>query len=563
MFKLLPRYNAAPIDDDRTHGLIVLNTVGATPLVVSGFSLSGVGAAAVAIVDGSGNQITSFGGGIQYIDAGLAVAHPTGTGIIFNNGGTYNFVSAAQPLPITGSITATNPSVGTTGAAIPSSATLLGASDGTNLQPLQVDASKNLKVLVENASLAVTGTFWQATQPISAASLPLPTGASTAAKQPALGVAGTPSADVLTVQGITSMTPLKVDGSGVTQPVSGTFWQATQPVSIASAVTVAQATAASLNATVVGTGTFAVQAAQSGAWNITNISGTVSLPTGAATEATLAKLAIAQATALGTNSGPLIQGSVTTAAPTYTTGNINPLSLTTSGALRVDLGATSANATAIKVDGSAVTQPVSGTVSITANSAVNVAQINGVTPLMGNGVTGTGSQRVTIASDNTVLPAVGAGATGSAVPANASYQGFDASTALPTAATAGNTVGGMSDKYGRQVVLPVTIRDLVGTQTTTITVATETTIVTAAASTFNDLIMLVVSNTSATAVRVDFRDTTAGSILFSLYLPAGDTRGFSLGGVPIPQTSVNTNWTAQVSSAVTDIRVYAVFAKNK
>jgi len=60
------------------------------------------------------------------------------------------------------------------------------------------------------------------TQPVSAASLPLPTGAATAAKQPALGTAGTPSADVITVQGVTSMTALKVDGSGVTQPVSGT-----------------------------------------------------------------------------------------------------------------------------------------------------------------------------------------------------------------------------------------------------------------------------------------------------------------------------------------------------
>lgn len=37
-----------------------------------------------------------------------------------------------------------------------------------------------------------------------------------------------------------------------------------------------QSTAANLNATVVGTGTFAVQAAQSGTWNITNVSGTVS-----------------------------------------------------------------------------------------------------------------------------------------------------------------------------------------------------------------------------------------------------------------------------------------------
>lgn len=66
----------------------------------------------------------------------------------------------------------------------------------------------------------------------------LPTGAATAAKQPALGTAGTASTDVITVQGIASMTALKVDGSAVTQPVSGTFWQATQPVSIAAAVAV-------------------------------------------------------------------------------------------------------------------------------------------------------------------------------------------------------------------------------------------------------------------------------------------------------------------------------------
>lgn len=50
----------------------------------------------------------------------------------------------------------------------------------------------------------------------------LPTGASTSAKQPALGTAGTASTDVITVQGIASMTALKVDNSAVTQPVSGT-----------------------------------------------------------------------------------------------------------------------------------------------------------------------------------------------------------------------------------------------------------------------------------------------------------------------------------------------------
>lgn len=51
-----------------------------------------------------------------------------------------------------GSLTASNPSVGTDGVAIPTSSTLIGGSDGTNLQPLQVDASKNLKVTVANAN---------------------------------------------------------------------------------------------------------------------------------------------------------------------------------------------------------------------------------------------------------------------------------------------------------------------------------------------------------------------------------------------------------------------------
>jgi hypothetical protein len=42
-------------------------------------------------------------------------------------------------------------------------------------------------------------------------------------------------------------------------------------------------------------------------------------------------------------------------------------------------------------------------VALPSNQSVNVSQINGITPLMGNGVTGTGSQRVTIASDNTAF----------------------------------------------------------------------------------------------------------------------------------------------------------------
>jgi hypothetical protein len=71
-------------------------------------------------------------------------------------------------------------------------------------------------------------------------------------------------------------------------------------------------------------------------------------------------------------------------------------------------GVTAGNA--LKVDGSATTQPVSGTVTANAGSGTfgtNVAQINGVTPLMGAGNTGTGSHRVTIATDQAALVGLG------------------------------------------------------------------------------------------------------------------------------------------------------------
>lgn len=93
---------------------------------------------------------------------------------------------------------------------------------GAAALPIQ-DGGNSITV---DGTVAVSGTVTVdgsgVTQPVSAASLPLPTGAATAAKQPVLGTAGTASADVITVQGVTSMTALKVDGSGVTQPVSGT-----------------------------------------------------------------------------------------------------------------------------------------------------------------------------------------------------------------------------------------------------------------------------------------------------------------------------------------------------
>lgn len=79
----------------------------------------------------------------------------------------------------------------------------------------------------------------------------------------------------------------------------------------------------------------AVPASQSGTWNINNVSGTVSLPTGASTEASLAKLTLTQGSTTSGQSGPLMQAAVTSATPSYTTSQTNPLSLDTNGNLRV------------------------------------------------------------------------------------------------------------------------------------------------------------------------------------------------------------------------------------
>lgn len=97
------------------------------------------------------------------------------------------------------------------------------------------------------------------TQPVSAASLPLPTGASTAAKQPALGTAGAASADVITVQGIASGTVVPVsDGGGSltvdgTVAVSGTVTVDTElPAAVALSDTLANPTAPAVGAHLLG-----------------------------------------------------------------------------------------------------------------------------------------------------------------------------------------------------------------------------------------------------------------------------------------------------------------------
>lgn len=517
--------------DPSTHALVTGATLTGTSIPSTGATT----AVAVQIVDGSGNQITSFGGGTQYTNGGVPPANPIGPTLLFNNAGAWATVGSATPLPVTGSLTV--------GGTTDNSAFTAGTTTGT---PAMGFYHSTIDTVTDGRS----ATFGMTSKRAMLVTLQTSAGADT-------GVAASPL-QVSLANTAANATAIKVDGSAVTQPVSGTFWQATQPVSgtvtttppsnastniaqingvtplmgtgimgtgsprvtIASdndPLTVKQATAGNLNATVVGTGTFAVQATLSA--ETTKVIGVTRTSDGA---------------------GNLI-----------TTNSTTP-----SGKFAIDQNIISILGTAPTTVGKLDVKGADGDVFVrqaTGSNLHTVIDSGTLTTL----TTLTGITNTVVTDDLAAAP------TGAAVPANAMYTGALAQTALPTAASAGNLTGNMADKYGRQVVLPGAIRDLVGTQTTTIAASTsETTIVTAIASTFNDLTALVISNTSATATRVDLRDTTAGSVLFSIYVPAGDVRGVAFNR-PIPQTSVNTNWTAQSSVSITDLRIYCAWDKNK
>lgn len=246
---------------------------------------------------------------------------------------------------------------------------LLTAGQGTMAASIPVAIASN------QSAVPVTGAFWQATQPVSAANLPLPSGAATEAKQDTgntslasidgkitavntgavvVSASALPAGAATSVNQATANTSLtSIDGKA---PALG---QALAAASVPVVLTAAQLTTLTPPAAITG---FATSAKQD--------TGNTSL---ASVDGKLPSLGQALAAA----SVPV----VLTAAQLST---LTPLST-------------------VAVTGTfwQATQPVSGTVSITANSAVNVAQVNGVTPLMGNGASGTGAQRVTLASDST------------------------------------------------------------------------------------------------------------------------------------------------------------------
>lgn len=359
----------------------VTNTIKATVLdLVSSNPLT------VAIVDSGGAQISSFGGGTQYA-TGSAQATPTGT-------------------------------------------VALGW-DGTNVRALAVNASGQLQVVFPSAQAVSQSGSWSVS---AAAAFPV-----------------TDNSGSLTVDAPVG-TPVFVRLS------DGAAAIATLPVSLATVP----------SHDVTNAGTFAVQAAQSGTWNIRNQDGTGNALTSATrgseralsvqivdgsgaqitsfggsggTASNFTSAFPASGTAAGFSDGTNMQGARvfdgdTGAGTQYVLGavlrktasggtveagtstdplRVDPTGTTTqpvsyattgngtaTGALRVSLASDSTGQVTLATGANTIG-------SLAANQSVNVAQINGVTTTMGNGISGTGVQRVTIASDSTGQVTLAAG----------------------------------------------------------------------------------------------------------------------------------------------------------
>lgn len=323
-----------------------------------------------------------------------------------------------------------NPSVSLNGQPIPSSSTLAAGSDGVNLRPLKTDAGGELQVDVLSSALP-TGAATAAKQDTGNSSLASIDGSASASAASLSSIDGK-LANPMPIQGGNS-TAVKVDGSAVTQPISA----ASLPLPTGAAT---EATSANIYTEVgyISNGIIAIDAATTAsAASLASIDGKLAnpmpisaaslpLPSGAATSA--AQTDGTQRTKItdGTNnvavkqlstglvgadyaivSNTVIHGLTTGGGGGYVDVKVNP-----SGALVGDVSGSS-----VSVSNFPATQPISGSVSVSnfpATQAISAASLplpsgaatestlsamSGKLPAVLGQTTKSGSLSVTMASD--------------------------------------------------------------------------------------------------------------------------------------------------------------------
>lgn len=489
-------------------------------LAISSMPNISVGSLAITSMQDGGNSIT-IDGGVSATQSGVwnvSIPHslaissiPASTTILSNGVAVTSTVSTpvtgtfwqpTQPVALAHSIAVTSiPTTavsqsGTWTVQVPGNLAVTSIADGGN--SITVDGTvaatqsgswstsiPHSLAITSMPSTPVTGTFWQTTQPVTLSH--------------SVAVTSVPTTNVATPVGALAIT------SPSALPVSGTFFQSVQPVILNNAVSVT-----SMPSTPV-TGTF---------WQTTQ---PVTLSHSVAVT-TMPTTAVSQS------------GAWTMQVP----GNLAITSLADGGnSLTVD---------------APVATPVFVRLSDGA-AAISTLPVS-LTSVPSHAVTNAGTFAVQAASAGDVAAAQNDSG-------NPIKIGGVGKTSNPAAVADGQRVNGLFDKLGKQVVAG-SIRDLKGIQQTIITSSiSETTIVTAVASTFLDVYGLIITNTSASACKVTIKDATAGTTRAVFNVPAGDTRGFMLPeSAAIPQAVVNNNWTATCGTSVTSIEITALYVKN-
>lgn len=290
----------AQLSQAQTSNAIVVSSCGTPPNTYT----AGTSRPITQDTNGNGCSAASVSASIS----GFAPA-TTGTPISVTTGGV------TGTLPAGAVVVASN--VGTTNTAY----CKLGASATTSDQPIAPNGGWFAFTVGANTQLTcITSTSTTTVNMVGGAGLPTGTGG---------GGGGSGGGGAVTIADGADVTlGAKADAKSTatdTTPVT-----AMQVLKEISAMEQAPASRAVTNA-----GTFATQLTGS-TNNINNISGTVSLPTGAATSA-LQPSNAAQGSTTSGQTGHLVMGAVTTSSPSYTTAQTSPLSLDTSGNLRVNI----------------------------------------------------------------------------------------------------------------------------------------------------------------------------------------------------------------------------------
>ena len=397
---------------------------------------------------------TSVGTPIAVTTSAVTATLPSGTVVVASNVGANTAYcalggsssTAQQPIPAggwfafsVGSATQLTclTSTGTTtvnlvgGSGLPTGGGGSGGSGGGSI-PTGSAGTPNASVLTVQGvsggtSVPVTGNFWQSTQPVSISSLPaLSAGSNTIGAISNTGFAATQSGTWNVGLSAGSNTVGKADvlgaaGATLDSPAGTANSQALTIQGNSSGIAV-PTSLASLPSLAAGSNTIG---------SINNISGAVSLPTGAATSANQPTNA-AQASATSGQTGSLNMGAVSTSSPAYTSGQTDALSLTTAGALRVDATAT--------------TQPISGSVSISGTPSVSISG----SPVLGAGSSTIGKADI-LGNSGTALDSAVGTSNAQAMTIQGNSNGIAVPTSLaslPSLAAGSATIGSIANING-------------------------------------------------------------------------------------------------------------------